>query len=368
MPNIKIMALTATATPKVRQDIKDSLKIRNAREIISSFDRPNLYLECKQKKNIDTDLEELTSKYKETNTIVYVRTREMTEILCKIIKKMGIKCQSFHAGLPIQDKQKIQHDFHNGKFKWIIATIAFGMGIDKNIHLVIHYGCPPDLESYYQEIGRAGRDGIESKCYLFYGKEDMRINRILLKDIRNEEYKKYREMQIRTMEKFQSIGTCRKQLILEYFGEKKNICNNCDNCLKEIKDTSDKKTEIQYPVFIILKLMFDIKKKIGKTKIITILLGKKDNKIKEFFTLELFGKGKDYNKEFWEMIINILLHNDFLEEETIKSGFGTMLKTTIKTLQWYRNVDKTITNYNMENIIFHITDNQVELTIPQQYV
>jgi Werner syndrome ATP-dependent helicase len=369
MPNIKIMALTATATPKVRLDIKESLKMKNPREIISSFDRYNLYIKCTRKTDdIENDIRELVNNNRETFTIVYVRTRELTETLSKIINKMGITCYAFHAGLNVIEKQKIQNDFHNGKFKWIIATIAFGMGIDQNIHLIIHYGSPPDVESYYQEIGRAGRDNKQAECHLFYGKDDMRINRILLKDIKNMEYKKFRENQIRTMERFASITTCRKQLILEYFGEKKGQCKKCDNCCSVIQDTTKINNDIQYPVFLILKLMFDIKKKIGKNKIITILLGKKDNKIKEFFGLELYGLGKKYPKEYWEIIIQILLHNGYLEEETIKSGFGTMLKTTLNTLNWFKKVDKSITNYNYENMIFYLLDNVINLDISQVYI
>jgi ATP-dependent DNA helicase RecQ len=352
IPDLTIMALTATATPKVRLDIINTLKLKDYKEYVSSFNRSNLYIECKLKTEIKNDLEEYVLKYKDTFCIIYVRTREMTEIIEKSLTKLNQKSQIYHAGIDTKERQKIQQNFINGNIKWIVATVAFGMGIDQNINLVIHYGSPGDIESYYQEIGRAGRDNSQSSCIMFYDKSDMRINRILLKDIKDDIYRKFREKQIRYMEKYLKTCDCRRKNLLEYFGETFVSCINCDNCLKEKQNTDNIQKTIQYPIFLLLKFLIDSKCTFGITKIITILTGKKDSKIKMFYNNSLYGMGKLYDVEFWKYIINICIYNNLLKEETIKSGFGTIIKITSNTITWYNDF-KNIKNINFEHFIFN---------------
>ena len=370
IPNLNLMALTATATDKVRKDIIKTLGMQNYSEIISSFDRPNLYIECRLKNEIKFDLEPYIDKYKEQYCIIYVRTREMTKTIVDVLKQLKVKAYAYHAGIDTKERQSIQQNFIKGVFKWIVATVAFGMGIDQNINLVIHYGSPGDIESYYQEIGRAGRDGSPSTCILLYDKDDMRINRFLLKDIKIDDYRKFRESQIRNMEKYIKSDLCRRKTILEYFGESygSKLCNNCDNCLCVKKSTDNIQTAIQYPMYICLKFIIESKIKCGFGKLISILTGKKDSKVKDYYSNSFYGLGKDYNSDYWKYIINICIYNDLLKEETIKSGFGTMFKITSKTLEWYKKIlliSKNIKSDTYEQYIFIMDDIKETYNVPK---
>lgn len=373
IPELNIMALTATATPKVRLDIINTLKMKKCSQVISSFDRPNLYIEVKTKTlDIKYDLKPLVDQFKDKYCICYVRTREMTETVVKALSILKIKAQGYHAGLGAKERQQIQQDFIQGKYKWIVATVAFGMGIDQNINLVIHYGSPGDLESYYQEIGRAGRDASASTCILFYDKDDMKLNRFFLKDIKQEDFKKYRGEQIRSMEKYLKSDTCRRKTILEYFGEtvSNTCCINCDNCLRKKDDTNHIQNNIQYPIYLILKFLVESKMNCGIGKISSVLMGKKDCKVKDYYSSPFYGLGCDYNLEFWKKLISICVHNDLLKEEAISSGFGTVIKTTSNTVLWYNKIKLIITNKKIksddyEKIIFIIDELKEYYKIPR---
>jgi len=374
IPEINIMALTATAPVKVRQDIISSLKMNNPVEFVSSFDRPNLYIEFKLKtSDISYDLKPIIdSTNKETFCIIYVRTRDMTEKIAKKLIEMNINAAAYHAGLDQKTRKNIQDNFSKGSFKWMIATVAFGMGIDQDIGLVIHYGSPGDMESYYQEIGRAGRSGKEAKCILFYEKDDMVINRLLLRDIKDPSYKRFKESQIRSMEKFLKSDTCRRKIILNYFGEKniQESCNFCDNCTKIKESTELIQESIQYPTYLLLKFLVESKIYAGLGKIVSVLMGKRETKIKQFWTSPFFGLGKLYSIDYWKCIINICIYNDLLKDETIPSGFGTILKTTQLLLNWYKDIKNIITKYKIntdeyEQVLFIIDKIKKEYKIPQ---
>jgi len=374
LPSLNIMALTATAPVKVREDIISTLGMKNHVEYISSFDRPNLYIEFKLKtSDIAFDLKPIIDQT-DANTfcIIYVRTRDMTEKIAKKLVELGIDAQAYHAGIDQTKRKSIQENFSKGKFNWIIATVAFGMGIDQDIGLVIHYGAPGDMESYYQEIGRAGRNGKNSKCFLFYEKDDMVINRLLLRDIKDPSYKRFKESQIRYMEKFLKSDICRRISILNYFGEtySSNSCSFCDNCTRVKESTELIQENIQYPIYLLLKFIIESKIYSGFSKITSVLLGKREAKIKQYWNSPFFGIGKIYSLEYWKCIINICVYNDLLKDETIPSGFGTILKTTTKMLNWYKETKEILKkekiNSDMyENIIFVIDRIKQEYKIPR---
>ena len=202
LPDTPVLTLTATASTKVREDIIEILNLDNPEIIVGNFDRPNLLIRVEQRdEEIMMSINTLLEKYKDEYVIIYCSTRDETELLAS--KITSIKCKSYHAGINDKIRSKVQQEFIEGKIKCIIATIAFGMGINiPNVRLVIHNNCPKNLESYYQEIGRAGRDNKQSECVLFFSLKDFKTNRYFLQSITNPVQKVYQENQIKQIEKY----------------------------------------------------------------------------------------------------------------------------------------------------------------------
>lgn len=338
---IPILALTATATQHVENDIKTFLELDNPKIFKTSFDRPNLNITVLRKPKLFSDAFKLIDKYNNDFIIVYCKTRDKSTEICNILQENGYNADVYHAGLDAKVRQNIQEKFANKELNIIVATIAFGMGIDQNIHLVIHWGCPADMESYYQEIGRAGRDGIESDCYMYFDKEDFKISRYFLKSIVDKKYHMFRDEQISNMERYCLLAECRRKMILKHFGEKLNddyACNKCDNC-KKIDDINNLATnKLAYPIYIIVKTIFSIKCKLGAKKIYLITKGSKSKLISEFNKCVTYGLLKDLNEDQIDKIIKILIINKYLREKTIVSGLGTVLETTQKLVSWYTKI------------------------------
>lgn len=334
VPSIPILTLTATASTKVREDIVSILKLSNPELIIGNFDRPNLLIRVQERyEDIMLNISTLLNKYSNEYIIIYCKTREETDKLTEKIANLGIKCGSYHAGMSDIERQSVQQDFIDGDIKCIIATIAFGMGINiPNVRLVVHYNCPKNIESYYQEIGRAGRDGKPSECVLFYSTKDFKVNRYFLKSIQNPVQHIYQENQIKCIERYVYSHECRRKIILENFGQKMESCTNCDNCLKKIrKEKAVEKADYTIPVLLVLNTLNRINDKFGQGMTVNILLGKK-SKVKEWMQVyPEYGTGTQYGGEtWWKTLLRHMLNDELIQETQARGAFFSTLSLTSK--------------------------------------
>jgi Werner syndrome ATP-dependent helicase len=335
-PTVPILALTATATDKVRDDICEILRLNDPYIVTGGFDRPNLFISVGKKTNEYDDLKLLMEKYKNEYSIIYCKTRNETDKIAKIVTDMGVNCRPYHAGMETDDRNKNQKLFINGDIKCMVATIAFGLGINvPNIRLVVHYNCPKNLESYYQEIGRAGRDGKTSECYLFFSAKDFLLNRKFLNEVQDENHRNYQEKQINKIEQFVYSNVCRRLTLLQHFDETpKDFCDNCDNCKTKIKL---KPRNFAEETKLVYGLLNGITINFGTGILINILRGSNNQKMtKDLKTLTEYGCGMKYTEKWWKDFFRILINNGYLCTKGLKSGFGSTIVTTGKGYKWYK--------------------------------
>ena len=322
---IPVIALTATATPKVQSDIIKNLDLRNPNIFISSFNRENLYYEIVpkiKKSQTDESIVRFIKGMKNKSGIIYTLNRKTTEELASILMANGIKAVAYHAGLDSKLRAKRQDDFLSEEVQVIVATIAFGMGIDKpDIRFVIHYNIPKSIENYYQETGRAGRDGLEGKCILYYSHKDVSKLEHLMRDKPLSEREVGAQLINETVAYAES-GVCRRKVILSYFGEHylQENCGNCDNC-KHPKEKIEAKAE----VVTALKALKELDEKFATDYLVNIITGKLTPQIKMFRHegLSGFGAGKDKDPHFWnslvrQMILDGLIRKDIEEYGVLK--------------------------------------------------
>lgn len=235
-----VVAFTASATPEVRQDILKHLHIENAEIIVSGFDRPNLFFQVKKTDNKERDMLNYMAKHKEECGVVYCSTRRKVENVTRILFNHGYSALRYHAGLTPTERKNNQSDFVLGKTKIIVATNAFGMGIDKpDVRYVLHYNMPKDMESYYQEAGRAGRDGKYSECLLLYSSEDLKVNNYFIEqNDGNKQTQIIERKNLKYMSTYCTTSVCLRRYMLQYFGEEfSGYCNKCSNCIKSKNDS-----------------------------------------------------------------------------------------------------------------------------------
>ncbi|HIG93997.1 MAG: ATP-dependent DNA helicase RecQ [archaeon GW2011_AR13] len=237
-PNISIIALTATATPKIQNDICKQLSLIDPKIFISSFDRKNLSFIIIKKRDAFPKLVDLLRKHEEGSSIIYCFSRNEVEKISGKLNAKGFNVLAYHAGLNSNIRKFHQEQFIQNKVKIVVATIAFGMGIDKpDVRLVVHYSFPKTMEGYYQEIGRAGRDGLESDCVLFYSKSDLYKHEFFIDKIDDEQMKENAKKKLDVVIGYCNTNKCRRRFLLNYFGEKflEDNCKGCDNCLNSPK-------------------------------------------------------------------------------------------------------------------------------------
>ena len=328
-----IIALTATATEKVKQDIKKSLGILDCEEFTSSFNRPNLYYEVRPKtEDVDADVIRFIKKHGGVSGIVYCLSRKKVEDLAEVLRQNGINAQPYHAGLETEVRAKTQDDFLMERIDVIVATIAFGMGIDKpDVRFVIHYDIPKSLEGYYQETGRAGRDGGEGICLAFYSEKDISKLEKFMEGKPVAEQEIGRQLLKETVAYAES-SICRRKLLLNYFGEKyeQDNCGACDNCTKP-KNQMEAKEQLQQALSVIV----ETKQKFNGDYIKDILLGKATDEIVDYHheELELFGCGEELDPAIWSEILRKAQIEGLLQKDVEKYG---VLKLTAEGQKWLK--------------------------------
>ena len=354
--DVPILALTATATPKIISDIEKTLNLKNPNLIKSSFYRENLNINIVKKFNLNFDLNEIADLIKKINSddriIIYCKTKDETDHFVLKLKEFGIKSKSYHAGKTNSVRNKIQKKFMDGEVNIIIATIAFGMGIDlPNIRLIINYGISKDMESFYQEIGRAGRDGKKSDIYVYWNNNDINMNKSFLNKIEDKKFQKKQMDRILQIEKFVNDNGCRMKYITSYFGEEMDNCGHCDNCLSKKKE---EKINITKESYYVLRLVKKLKTNFGTTMLCDILTGSNSKKINDSIKgLSVYGKLSNCKKENIKEIIRFLIMNEFLSEVKLEKSFGSVIKLSVKGLEWIK-INKNLEDILDENKIYDV--------------
>ena len=329
-----IIALTATATDKVRTDILRSLNIEDAKQFKSSFNRPNLYYEVRPKtKNIDKEIVKFIKENPGKIGIIYCLSRKKVEELAEVLRANDIKAAAYHAGLEAETRSRTQDDFLQEKIDIIVATIAFGMGIDKpDVRFVIHYDIPKSLEGYYQETGRAGRDGQEGKCIAFYSQKDLKKLEKFMENKPVAEQEIGRQL-LQETQAYAESSVCRRKLLLHYFGEEydKDNCGMCDNCRNP-----KKKVEGKDALVIVLRAVKAVKENFHQEYIINFVKGFATDDIRDHHHDELdeFAEGKDMDTAIWNPVIRQALLAGYLRKDVENYG---ILKLTPKGKKYMKN-------------------------------
>lgn len=317
--NLPVIALTATATPRVQDDILKKLNIQDATIFKASFSRPNLYYEIRPKQNIDKQVINFVKEHSYDPGIIYCHSRKKVEEIAKLLQVNGVESAPYHAGLDNKTRIKSQDGFLSKEIRVIVATIAFGMGIDKpDVRFVIHYDAPKSMENYYQETGRAGRDGKKSTCILFYDPKDLaKLEK--LNTNKNVSERENANLLLAEVRDFARSSVCIRKQILSYFGERLDKeCGKCGNCLHPTSTYEGKAFLIK-----ILEAIQQTKNKLSLTHLSKFICGIQDSYIEnnEFNILSGFGSGKEKLPPFWRSAIRQTMYFGYIKRETAGGVF-----------------------------------------------
>lgn len=310
--DVQILAFTATATKEVREDIINNLQLSNPFIKVTGFDRKNLYFKVAKPKNKLTYLNSYLKNHRDDSGIIYASTRKKVDDIYKNLKSRGYAIEKYHAGLSEDERKKAQDNFIYDRAKIIVATNAFGMGIDKsNVRFVIHYNMPKDMESYYQEAGRAGRDGEDATCILLYSGQDIIINKHLINLGANYSFKQFQMGKLQTIINYVNTTRCLREYILAYFGQEADShCDNCSNCLSEIKK-ADKTLDSQK----ILSCIYRLEQRYGMTTVLDCLKGanNKNAREKNLKDISTFGIMKENSPAYIKDLIGVLVADGYIK-------------------------------------------------------
>ncbi|MCG6972570.1 MAG: DNA helicase RecQ [Desulfobacterales bacterium] len=320
LPKAVCMALTATATEQVRRDIKNCLGLGENTEFVSGFDRPNLFLEVAFKDNPYRQVLNMIRRHPDQPGIIYCATRKQVDRLALLLTQDGIPALPYHAGLSDVERKGHQERFSKDDVQVMVATIAFGMGIDKsNIRFVIHYDLPKNMESYYQEIGRAGRDGMKARCLLLYSYGDIHKIKFMIGRM-NTSRQRTANLLLTTLLRYVETDVCRRRVMLDYFGERygQETCGMCDNCLATKSAPEDLSVAAQ-------KLLSCVKRtneSFGVEHIIDVLRGSKAQKVlrRGHHRLSTYAIGLEYSRNQWRHLARQLLHKGFMSQDMEYGG------------------------------------------------
>ncbi len=327
-PNAVCIALTATATPRVQDDIANNLNLIEHKKYVASFNRENLFLEVIPKQNSYQQVVDFINEHKNQSGIIYCFSRKQVDSLHDYLSSIGYSTKPYHAGLSDDERSLNQELFIKDEVQIIIATIAFGMGINKsNVRFVLHHDLPKNIESYYQEIGRGGRDGLKSDCLLLFSYSDIVKIKYFIDQKEDEAERRSAQVHLNAMIKYAESESCRRHPLINYFGEhyKTENCAMCDNCLGDEKESSDITIAAQ-------KFMSAVKRTgeiFGINYIVDVLTGSESDKIfsNAHQNLTVYGVGKEFNKKQWQLIARQLVSKEYLNND---NEYGS-LKLTEKS-------------------------------------
>ncbi len=330
-PDIPLAAFTATATLKVQNDIIKKIGLRKPFVVRASFNRQNLFYQVKRKEQVSGQILDFISEHENESGIVYRTTRDSVIKLADFLSSRGVRAVPYHAGMSLEDRKINQEAFNRDETDIIVATIAFGMGIDKsNVRFVVHADLPKNIEGYYQETGRAGRDGEPAQCLLFFGRGDIPRLRYFIEKITGEQEHKVAEEKLYSVVRYASHNVCRRRQLLDYFGEEypDENCGACDICT----DIAEK-TDITIDAQIVMSAMVRTGQRFGIRYIIDIICGAGTKRIRDLHhdTIKTYGAGKDRDKYFWHFVVDELLAQEIIYQDGDKypvlklTGKGTAL-------------------------------------------